>query len=155
MHKFNIGDKVVVTDADQNYPTYTTWATKHGLKNYATDSGNWATRGTVGKVISHGGHLVDADYLYAITVDGKDFILSYEGLELFDEAANNTVNKPTVDAILHLQSLLDLTGDGVQIIIQENELSVNVFNKTFHCENAEVLDEVCKVACYLARQEAT
>ena len=59
----------------------------------------------------------------------------------------------TADAILHLQSLVDLTGDGVEIIIQENELFVKVFNKTFYCENVEVLEEVCKAASYLSRQE--
>lgn len=61
----------------------------------------------------------------------------------------------TADAILHLQSLVDLTGDGVEIIIQENELFVKVFNKTFYCENAEVLEGVCKAASYLSRQETT
>lgn len=59
----------------------------------------------------------------------------------------------TNEAILHLQSLVDLTGDGVQIIIQENELFVKVFDKTFYCENAEVLEEVCKAVSYLSRQE--
>ena len=67
----------------------------------------------------------------------------------------HTKETTTQDAVLHLQSLVDLTGDGVQIIIQENELSVNVFNRTFYCENVEVLEEVCKAACYLSRQEAT
>ena len=61
----------------------------------------------------------------------------------------------TVDAVLHLQSLVDLTGDDVQIIIQENELFVKAFDKTFYCENAEVLEEVCKTISYLSRQETT
>lgn len=65
----------------------------------------------------------------------------------------HTRETTTQDAILHLQSLLDLTGDGVQIIIQENELSVNVFNRTFYCKDVEELVEVCKAACYLARRE--
>lgn len=61
----------------------------------------------------------------------------------------------TAVAILHLQSLVDLTGDDVQIIIQENELFVKLFDKTFYCENAEVLEEVCKAASCLSRQELT
>ncbi len=61
----------------------------------------------------------------------------------------------TVDAVLHLQSLVDLTGDDVQIIIQENELFVKAFDKTFYCENAEVLEAVCKTISYLSRQETT
>ena len=56
-------------------------------------------------------------------------------------------------AILHLQSLVDLTGDDVEIIIRENELFVKAFGKQFYCENADVLEEVCKAVSYLTRQE--
>jgi len=59
----------------------------------------------------------------------------------------------TNEAILHLQSLVDLTGDGVEIIIRENECFVKAFDKTFYCENADVLLEAVKSAAYLSRQE--
>lgn len=65
----------------------------------------------------------------------------------------HTRETTTQDAILHLQSLLDLAGDGVQIVIQENEIFVKAFDKTFYCETTEELDEVCKAVCYLSRQE--
>ena len=60
----------------------------------------------------------------------------------------------TNEAILHLQSLVDLTGDGVEIIIRENECFVKAFDKQFYCENADVLEEAAKAAAYLSRQEA-
>lgn len=72
-----------------------------------------------------------------------------------EQGVDMTKELTTVDAVLHLQSLVDLTGDDVQIIIQENELFVNAFDKTFYCENAEVLEEVCKAISYLSRQETT
>lgn len=59
----------------------------------------------------------------------------------------------TNEAILHLQSLVDLTEDGVEIIIRENECFVKAFDKTFYCENAGVLLEAVKSAAYLLRQE--
>ena len=59
----------------------------------------------------------------------------------------------TNEAILHLQSLVDLTGDGVEIIIRENECFVKAFDKTFYCENTDVLLEAVKAASYLSRQE--
>lgn len=59
----------------------------------------------------------------------------------------------TNEAILHLQSLVDLTGEGVEIIIRENECFVKAFDKTFYCENVDVLLEAVKSAVYLSRQE--
>ena len=59
----------------------------------------------------------------------------------------------TSEAVLHLQSLVDLTGDGVEIIIRENECFVKAFDKTFYCENADVLLEAVKAASYLSRQD--
>ena len=59
----------------------------------------------------------------------------------------------TQQAILHLQSLVDLTGDDVEIIIRENDLFVKAFDKMFHCETVDVLEESVKAAAYLSRQE--
>lgn len=59
----------------------------------------------------------------------------------------------TNEAILHLQSLVDLTGDDVEIIIRENDLFVKAFGKQFYCENADVLEEAAKAAAFLSRQE--
>ena len=60
----------------------------------------------------------------------------------------------TADARFHLQSLLDYSGDA-QIIITQSEVFVKAFDKTFVCENDEVLEEVCKAISYLSRQETT
>jgi len=59
----------------------------------------------------------------------------------------------TQQAILHLQSIVDLTEDDVEIIIRENELFVKAFGKQFYCENADVLEEAAKAAAFLSRQE--
>lgn len=80
------------------------------------------------------------------TIHASDIELVTEGEQMTKEITTN-------EAVLHLQSLVDLTGDAVQIIIQENELFVKAFDKTFYCESAEVLEEVCKAASYLSRQE--
>lgn len=58
----------------------------------------------------------------------------------------------TIDAILHLQTLLDSYSDA-QIVLSETEMFVNALGKTFVCENVEVLEEVCKAVSYLTRQE--
>ena len=56
-------------------------------------------------------------------------------------------------ALLHLPSLVDLTGDDVEIIVRENDLFVKAFDKMFYCENADVLEEAAKAAAYLSRKE--
>lgn len=58
----------------------------------------------------------------------------------------------TIDAVTHLQSLLSSYSDA-QIVLSETEMFVNALGKTFLCENAEVLEEVCKAVSYLTRQE--
>lgn len=74
-------------------------------------------------------------------------------IELVTEGETMTKEITTNEAILHLQSLVDLTGDGVEIIIRENECFVKAFDKTFYCENADVLLEAVKSAAYLSQQE--
>jgi len=74
-------------------------------------------------------------------------------IELVTEGEQMTKEITTSEAILHLQSLVDLTGDGVEIIIRENECFVKAFDKVFYCENADVLEEAVKAAAFLSRQE--
>lgn len=74
-------------------------------------------------------------------------------IELVTEGETMTKEITTEDAILHLQSLVDLTGDDVEIIIRENDLFVKAFGKQFYCENADVLEEAAKAAAFLSRQE--
>jgi len=58
----------------------------------------------------------------------------------------------TIDAVNLLQSLLTSYSDA-QIVLSETEMFVNALDKTFICENVEVLEEVCKAVSYLTRQE--
>ena len=74
-------------------------------------------------------------------------------IELVTEGETMTKEITTNEAILHLQSLVDLTGDDVEIIIRENDLFVKAFGKQFYCENADVLEEAAKAAAFLSRQE--
>ena len=41
----------------------------------------------------------------------------------------------------------------MEIIIRENDLFVKAFDKMFHCETVDVLEESVKAAAYLSRQE--
>lgn len=88
MNKFKIGDTVKVVNEDHNYSTYDLWAEAHGMKEYLSNEYNNVCEGTTGVVIAHGKHLGgDSDYLYGIrTKEGKEYIMSYEGLEKVDNS---------------------------------------------------------------------
>lgn len=92
------------------------------------------------------------DYLL-VNVDGEDIGVLLKDIVLVQKGEKEVPNSQTEDAILHLQSLVDLTGDDVEIIIRENDLFVKAFGKQFYCENADVLEEAAKAAAYLSRQE--
>lgn len=131
MNKFKAGDKVVVVRVSK--PHY--W--------YADKIGEVFT--ITGESMS----LSDkVDYLIK---ERPTSTLSEKDIELCTKNTENTIT--TEDAILHLQSLVDLTGDDVEIIIRENDLFVKAFGKQFYCENADVLEEAAKAAAFLSRQE--
>ena len=151
MNKFNIGDVIKVIDVAQSYTTYFEWAEQHNLNQYSLDS--LPFKGEEGIIVTKGYHENNVDFLYGIEINGRHYILSEKGLEL----VNNTVcNNPatTLEAVLHLQSMLEYVGD-TKIIIAEQELFVEAMGKTFVCENVEVLEEVCKAVNYLSKQETT
>jgi len=81
----------------------------------------------------------------------EESTISEDNIEL-ELAAKDELT--TADTRFHLQSLLDYSGDA-QIIITQSEVFVKAFDKTFVCENDEVLEEVCKAISYLSRQETT
>jgi hypothetical protein len=80
--------------------------------------------------------------------DGMDVKLMEQGVEDMDKEITTT------EARLHLQSLLEYPSNA-QIVISETEMFVNALDKTFLCENDEVLEEVCRAVNYLCRQETT
>ena len=131
MSKFKAGDKVVVVRVGRHYYWY---ADK------------------VGEVFTIAGESMsmsdEVDYLIK---ERPTSTLSEKDIELYMKNTENTIT--TEDAILHLQSLVDLTGDDVEIIIRENEMFVKAFGKQFYCENADVLEEAAKAAAFLSRQE--
>ena len=151
MSKFNIGDVVKVINVTQTYTTYGSWAKQHELNLHAF--GILPLKNTEGVIVTKGYHDSDPDFLYGIDIDGYHYIVSEKGLELVNAAI---CNKPTttLEAVLHIQSMLEYVGD-TKIIITEQEMFVESFGKTFVCENAEVLEKVCNAANYLSRQETT
>lgn len=95
---------------------------------------------------------------YDGTQTGKYFVQENPGgtvlekdIELAQEVNDNLT---TLEAVLHLQAMLEYVGD-TKIIITEQEMFVESFGKTFVCENVEVLEEVCKAVNYLSQQETT
>lgn len=147
MNKFNIGDVIKVIDVAQSYTTYLRWAEQHNLNQYSLDS--LPFKGEEGIIVTKGYHYNNVDFLYGIEINGRHYILSEKGLEL---ACNNPAT--TLEAVLHLQSMLEYVGD-TKIIITEQEMFVEAMGKTFVCENVEVLEEVCKAVNYLSQQETT
>jgi hypothetical protein len=60
----------------------------------------------------------------------------------------------TEDAILQLQSLLDMCLDeSVSIIIKPTEMSVKTWCREYTVANAEELEQVCKAVSYLSGME--
>lgn len=147
MNKFNIGDVIKVIDVAQSYTTYFEWAEQHNLSLYSLNS--LPLKGEEGVIVTKGYHENNVDFLYGIEINGRHYILSEKGLEL---ACNNPAT--TLEAVLHLQSMLEYVGD-TKIIITEQEMFVESLGKTFVCENAEVLEEVCKAVNCLSKQETT
>lgn len=131
MCKFKAGDKVVVVRVSMPYYWY---ADK------------------IGEVFTITGESMSmSDKVDYLIKERPTSTLSEKDIELYMKNTENTIT--TEDAILHLQSLVDLTGDDVEIIIRENDLFVKAFGKQFYCENADVLEEAAKAAAYLSRQE--
>jgi hypothetical protein len=145
--KFNIGDVIKVIDVAQSYTTYFEWAEQHNLNQYSLDS--LPFKGEEGIIVTKGYHDNNVDFLYGIEINGRHYILSEKGLDI---ACNNPAT--TLEAVLHLQSMLEYVGD-TKIIITEQEMFVESLGKTFVCENVEVLEEVCKAVNYLSKQETT
>lgn len=130
MSKFKAGDKVcIVKCSGEDY-----WYKNNIGELYTIDTKNTTLR--------------DCKYWYIVEKPNHAIFVNDIELEL-------AVQEPitTEDAILHLQSLVDLTGDDVEIIIRENDLFVKAFGKQFYCENADVLEEAAKAAAFLSRQE--
>lgn len=138
IHNYKVGDTVKIVSSRHSFQWYNTKIDQE-YKVSCVDTSFW-------------------DYLL-VNVDGedkgvllKDIVLVQKGdKEVLNSQTDNSMT--TEDAILHLQSLVDLTGDDVGIIIRENELFVKAFGKQFYCENADVLEEAAKAAAFLSRQE--
>lgn len=92
-------------------------------------------------------------------ISGKD--ASY----YVDERAEHTVSEKdielelvaqepftTVDAVLHLQAMLDFSGDA-QIVVTETQIFVNAFDKCFLVDTPLNLDTIINAVGCLANQE--
>ena len=83
----------------------------------------------------------------------KDIVLVQQGEKgVPNPQTNNSVT--TEDAILQLQSLLDMCLDeNVSIIVKPTEMSVKAFGKEYAVANAQELEKVCKAVSYLSGME--
>lgn len=130
MSKFKTGDKVRI------------------VKCYGTDAWYKNNIGELYTLDDNPTTLLDRKYWYIVERPNHTIFVDDIELEL-------AVQKPitTIDAILHLQTLLDRYSDA-QVVLSENKMFIKALGKTFLCENAEVLEEVvCKAVSYLTRQE--
>lgn len=129
MSKFKTGDKVRIVKCSGEDAWY-----KNNIGELYTIDTNTTT-------------LHDRKYWYIVEKPNHTIFVNDIELEL-------AVQEPitTIDAVIHLQSLLASYSDA-QIVLSETEMFVNALDKTFLCENVEVLEEVCKAVSYLTRQE--
>lgn len=129
MSKFKAGDKVRIVKCSGEDAWY-----KNNIGELYTIDTNTTT-------------LHDRKYWYIVEKPNHTIFVNDIELEL-------AVQEPitTIDAVTHLQSLLASYSDA-QIVLSETEMFVKALGKTFLCENAEVLEEVCKAVSYLTRQE--
>lgn len=132
IHNYKVGDTVKIVSSRHSFQWYNTKINQE-YKVSCVDASSW-------------------DYLL-VNVDGEDKGVLLKDIVLVQKGDKELPNSQTEDAILHLQSLVDLTGDDVEIIIRENECFVKAFGKQFYCENADVLEEAAKAAAFLSRQE--
>lgn len=132
IHNYKVGDTVKIVSSRHSFQWYNTKINQE-YKVSCVNASSW-------------------DYLL-VNVDGEDKGVLLKDIVLVQKGDKEVPNSQTEDAILHLQSLVDLTGDDVEIIIRENDLFVKAFGKQFYCENADVLEEAAKAAAFLSRQE--
>lgn len=132
IHNYKVGDTVKIVSSRHSFQWYNTKINQE-YKVSCVNASSW-------------------DYLL-VNVDGEDKGVLLKDIVLVQKGDKEVPNSQTEDAILHLQSLVDLTGDDVEIIIRENEMFVKAFGKQFYCENADVLEEAAKSAAFLSRQE--
>jgi hypothetical protein len=133
MSKFKAGDKVRIVKCSGEDAWY-----KNNIGELYTIDTNTTT-------------LHDRKYWYI--VEKPNHTIHASDIELVTEGETMAKEITTTEAVLHLQSLVDLTGDDVEIIIRENEMFVKAFGKQFYCENTDVLEEAAKAAAFLSRQE--
>jgi len=131
MSKFKVGDKVRIVKCSGEDAWY-----KNNIGELYTIDTNTTT-------------LHDRKYWYIVEKPNHTIFVNDIELEL-------AVQEPitTIDAVNLLQSLLTSYSDA-QIVLSETEMFVNALDKTFICENVEVLEEVCRAVNYLCRQETT
>lgn len=80
--EFKLGDKVKVIDRGECYHSYDTMADKMGLKNWRY--GNELTNGDEGIIVAIEKHPRNSDTLCGVDVNGREYIMSVDGLELVE-----------------------------------------------------------------------
>lgn len=80
---YQVGDEVLIVCDDYAYAYYWEWLNGE-LQDYAT-RGEYPAEGSTGEVVQVGEHLKTSVPLLGVRIDGKIFIIEYEGVELTTE----------------------------------------------------------------------
>jgi hypothetical protein len=88
--KFQIGDRVVVSDCGQQYSSYDTMALKMGLNKWNSNRTNSVNNGVVATIVARNVHDDERVLLYGIeSLAGTQHVMSENGLRLREES--NTI----------------------------------------------------------------
>lgn len=139
IHNYKVGDTVKIVSSRHSFQWYNTKINQE-YKVSCVDTTFW-------------------DYLL-VNVDGedkgvllKDIVLVQKGeKQMPNPQTDNSMS--TEDAILQLQSLLDMCLDkNVLIIIKPTEISVKTWCREYAVANAAELEKVCNAVSYLSGME--
>lgn len=139
IHNYKVGDTVKIVSSRHSFQWYNTKIGQE-YKVSCVDTSFW-------------------DYLL-VNVDGVDKGVLLKDIVVVQKWEKEVPNPQTdnsmttEDAILQLQSLLDMCLDeSVSIIIKPTEMSVKTWCREYAVANAEELEQVCKAVSYLSGME--
>lgn len=133
IHNYKVGDTVKIVSSRHSFQWYNTKINQE-YKVSCVNASSW-------------------DYLL-VNVDGEDKGVLLKDIVLVQKGDKEVPNSQTEDAILQLQSLLDMCLDeNVSIIIKPTEMSVKTWCREYAVANTEELEQVCKAVSYLSGME--
>jgi len=97
--KFQIGDRVVVSDCGQQYSSYDTMALKMGLNKWNSNRTNSVNNGVVATIVARSVHDDERVLLYGIeSLVGTQHVISENGLRLREESNTIKISRDTLNS---------------------------------------------------------